>query len=69
MEDFPYVGGEGGGSTNIWKIPYVSSFLFLKASLIQVEHSLLVFAVQRLDTHMNVKIAQALINKLFEAKS
>ena len=29
-EDFPYVGG--GGSTNIWKIPYVSSFLFLKAS-------------------------------------
>ena len=22
-----------GGSTNIWKIPYVSSFLFLKASL------------------------------------
>ena len=24
----------GGGSTNIWKIPYVSSFLFLKASLI-----------------------------------
>ena len=23
----------GGGSTNIWKIPYVSSFLFLKASL------------------------------------
>ena len=29
-EDFPYV---GGGSTHIWKIPYVSSFLFLKASL------------------------------------
>ena len=24
---------EGGGSTNIWKIPYVLSFLFLKASL------------------------------------
>ena len=23
----------GGGSTNIWKIPYVSPFLFLKASL------------------------------------
>ena len=24
----------GGGSTNIWKIPYVLSFLFLKASLL-----------------------------------
>ena len=24
---------QGGGSTNIWKIPYVSLFLFLKASL------------------------------------
>ena len=32
QKNFPYV-GKGGGSTNIWKIPYVSSFLFLKASL------------------------------------
>ena len=31
-KNFPYV-GRGGGSTNIWKIPYVSLFLFLKASL------------------------------------
>ena len=31
-KNFPY-DGRGGGSTNIWKIPYVSSFLFLKASL------------------------------------
>ena len=38
-EDFPYVGGEGGGSTHIWKIPYVSSFLFLKASLTNFEFS------------------------------
>ena len=29
-KNFPYVGGV---STNIWKIPYVLSFLFLKASL------------------------------------
>ena len=36
-KNFPYVGGGRGGSTNIWKIPYVSSFLFLKASLI-VQH-------------------------------
>ena len=34
-KNFPYVGGGRGGSTNIWKIPYVSSFLFLKASLMQ----------------------------------
>ena len=27
-----------GGSTNIWKIPYVSSFYFLKASLIHTLH-------------------------------
>ena len=32
-KNFPYVGRGRGGSTNIWKIPYVSSFLFLKASL------------------------------------
>ena len=32
-KNFPYVGRGGGVSTNIWKIPYVSSFLFLKASL------------------------------------
>ena len=32
-KNFPYVGRGGGGSTNIWKIPYVSSFLFLKAFL------------------------------------
>ena len=32
-KNFPYVGRGGGGSTNTWKIPYVSSFLFLKASL------------------------------------
>ena len=32
-KNFPYVGRGGRGSTNIWKIPYVLSFLFLKASL------------------------------------
>ena len=31
-KNFPYV-ARGGGSTNIWKIPYVLLFLFLKASL------------------------------------
>ena len=35
VEDFPYVRGEEGVSTNIWKIPYVFSRYFLKAFLTQ----------------------------------
>ena len=34
------LGGWGDGSTNIWKIPYVSSFLFLKASLTDYDEHL-----------------------------
>ena len=31
VADFPYV--RGGGSTNIWKIPYMFCIFFLKVSL------------------------------------
>ena len=33
IADFQYVGGGGGGSTKIWKIPFVFCIYFLKASL------------------------------------
>ena len=42
-KNFPYVGRGGRGSTNIWKIPYVLSFLFLKASLRKALKKLWIF--------------------------